>query len=103
MGLPSPVPLSFLLFPSSSALPGEAGSMQEPGEWGRCISLRGKSWLPPDRTEMSVCVLKQMFQDPRREMLMAPFESSGIYFPSGPDFLRSVVQSRLDMKEALVG
>jgi len=53
---------------------------------------------------MSVCILKQInVSGPEREMLMAPFESSGIYFPSGPDFLRSVVQSRLDMKEALVG
>lgn len=44
-----------------------------------------------------------MFQNLSREMLMAPFEFSGIYLPSEPDFLRSVVQSRLDMKEELVG
>lgn len=44
-----------------------------------------------------------MFQGLRRERKVS-FEFSGIYFFSpGLDFLRNGVQSRLDMKEAVVG
>lgn len=94
---PVPCPLSQLLGPA----------------WGKSVAGRNggnvghrslSSWLCRLIKLRCACVLKQInVPGPAKRTWMAPFEFGGIYFPSGLAFLRNVVQSRLDMKEALVG
>lgn len=51
-----------------------------------------------------MCILKQInVSGPEKGDVNGSIRVRGIYFPSGQGFLRSLVQSRLDMKEALVG
>lgn len=52
---------------------------------------------------MRVCILKQINVSGPEKDINGSIRIRRIYFPSGPDFLRSLVQSRLDMKEAVVG
>lgn len=65
------------------------------------ISLPGKSWLTPNRTE-DECVyfnINKCFR-PQKGRCCKTIESSGIYFPSGPDFW-NMVQSRMGWRKHL--